>query len=137
MPTPPPRFGSTALVDDEYGTSMSPEERLVHTLDDPDSPKAMSVNRANKITKARINYALAELAHAQIPKVQQWLDRIAEDHPAKAVELTIELMKFSVPQLKALAMEINDPSGRPLQSYTLAELEALEREHTSKVVSDQ
>lgn len=137
MPTQPPRFGSTALVDDEYGTSMSPEERLEHTLAHPESPHAMPIKKADKITKARINYALAELAHAQIPKVQQWLDRIAEDHPAKAVELTIELMKFSVPQLKALAMEINDPSGRPLQSYTLAELEALEREHTSKVVSDQ
>jgi hypothetical protein len=136
MPSPP-KYGSTALVDEEYGLTMSPEQRLQHSLAQPESPHALPTKKMDKITKARINYALAELAHGLVPKVQGWLDTVAEDHPAKAIELTIELMKFSTPQLKALAMEVSDTSGRPMASYTLAELEALEREHSPRVVSEQ
>jgi hypothetical protein len=138
MSSNPPRFGSAALVDNEYGLEMSPEQRLKHSLAEPESPKAITPRKVDRITKSRIQYALAELAHGRIDKVQEWLDRVGEDHPARAIELTIELMKFSVPQLKAIAMEVNDTSGRPLSTYTLAELEALEREANSKhVVSDQ
>lgn len=122
-------FAHNALVTDD-GVNMTAEQRLQHSLAHPDAQNAMSVRAMNAITKARISYALGELAQLNIPSVQQWLERVAEVNPRQAVELYLQLLEFSVPKLKAVEVTNLGQPEKPLAEYTLAELQA-------RVVSNQ
>jgi len=57
-------------------------------------------------TQNQIRQAFHQLASQNIDAVQTWLHTTAQDSPAKAIELFIELAKFSLPQLKETAVTV-------------------------------
>lgn len=123
----PHEFARNALVVDDI--QLTTEERIRLGLDKPAHPRALSQGRIAKVTTNRIRYGLAQLIDMNIEKADGWLDEVAKDSPAKAVELLIELAQFSLPKLKAISVDVRD-SGGGVKNYSVAELEKL-------VVSEQ
>ena len=52
----------------------------------------------NKVT-AQVREAIAEFAEANVPKLQTWLDAVAEKDPARAAELLLRALEYHVPKL--------------------------------------
>ncbi len=57
--------------------------------------KTGTPNKVNADTK----YAVADLIAGNMPKLQIWLDKVAENDPAKAFDLLVKMMEFSIPKL--------------------------------------
>lgn len=129
----PQEFAHNAIANDD-GVAMTAEQRLELTLTNPSAQNALSLRSANAITKARISYALAELAQMNMMNAHNWLQRVAEVNPRQAFELYLQLLEFSTPKLKAVEVTQNDGGGKPMNEYTLAELQRIAAE---KVVSSQ
>lgn len=116
------------LLGDEYA-----QRSLDGTL--PAHIKPLSTTKIDAVSKSRIRRAFAELAQGNIEDVEAWLHAVANGttnpatgqqltmpSPARAIELFIELAKFTTPQVKAVSVEVND--GRSVKRMTVAELEA-------------
>lgn len=56
-----------------------------------------------------IKKAYTELLTNNIPKVQRWLDRVAADDPAKALDFLIKLSPFVVPKKTEGELTIENP----------------------------
>ena len=50
-------------------------------------------------TSSEFKEAVAELIDCNQSKLQIWLDKVAEDDPAKAFDLVIKMMEFVIPKL--------------------------------------
>lgn len=122
-------IGEYAVVDERAGISISTQQRLEMALSpDPATshhPLALTQGQAKKVTQNRIRNAMAELSHANIGKVNGWLDEVATKDPARAVELFLQLAEFTLPKLKAVAIDVKDNSGVSLKSMSVRDLEAL------------
>lgn len=129
-------FGVNALIglNDEF--QMSSEERIQHSLANPGLPKTLPVGRVNNITLARIRYALANMAYGLEDEVIAWIRKVAEDSPKAAVELYLELVQFSVPKIKAVAISQHTTSDKPARELSMAELQERLQGDTT-VVSEQ
>ena len=62
----------------------------------------------NRVT-ADVRQAFADLVHGNLDNVQLWLDRVAQDNPAKALELVLQLSRYVLPELKAVAVQVRPP----------------------------
>lgn len=88
----------------------------------------LTPRQANAITKARLNFALSQLAEQNIENVQNWLERVAAVAPAEAIRLYMELMEFSTPRMKAAQVNLNanadlgDKDARSLSGMSIDEL---------------
>lgn len=60
-------------------------------------------------TTSECKEAISELIAGNMPKLQTWLDKIAEDDPAKAFDLLIKMMEFSVPKLSRIESKDQKP----------------------------
>lgn len=116
----PAQFASNALASGEF--QLTTEDRLRLGVEQPDHPQALSQGRIKNATVARIRYAMSELAALNIDNVDRWLSEVGKDSPAKAVELFIEIMKFSAPQLKAVAVDVRSGDGS-VRTLSTADLE--------------
>jgi hypothetical protein len=116
-------FGRHALVEPMF--QMPTEERIGLTLSEPNHPRAMALPSVNKITTARIRQMVSQLSAEAYPEVLQWLRTVAHDSPAKAIELYIELLQFSIPKVKAVAVAVNDTSAGAPHKLSLADLQAI------------
>jgi hypothetical protein len=114
-------FARRTVVTD-HGDLLGTEERTALSLVQPKHPHAMSQALVKAVTQNKIRSSMAELAHGNIDNVNQWLGMVARDSPAKAVELFIELAKFSLPQMKETAVTVTQNNAS--RTYTIAELEA-------------
>jgi len=119
-------FAQHTLLTSDGG--LTTEERLELALRDPTAPGALTQAQAKNVTQNRIRSAMAELAHGNIENVHKWLGRVAEESPAKAVELFIELAQFNLPRLKAVAVDVRSTDGS-VKTLSVNELE--------KIVSEQ
>lgn len=68
-----------------------------------------------KADQARVRKALMYLAKGNVHRAQAWLDRVAQDDPGRAIDLWLKMLKFTVPELRAVAVEITDDRGEPAQ----------------------
>lgn len=128
-------FGKHALINED-GTGLTTEERLELALRDPTAPQALTQQAVRGITQNRIRSAMAELAHGQIAKVAGWIEEtatglknsdgayITRPDPAKAVELFLAAAEFSLPKLKAVAVDVRGNDGNT-KTYSLAELQSI------------
>lgn len=88
----------------------------------------LTPRQANAITKARLNFAISQLAEQNIENVHEWLQRVAAVAPAEAVRLYMELMEFSVPRMKAAQVNLNanadlgDKTARSLADMSIEDL---------------
>ncbi len=70
----------------------------------------------NRVT-ADIRAALRDLAERNADRVQEWLDRVAEDDPAEAIRLYLSLCRYVVPVLSAAAIADVTPK-RPIDALS-------------------
>jgi len=110
------------------------EERRALSLVQPDHPAALTTARLDRVSISRIRDALAQLAHGEINNVRAWIRLVAagdanrEPNPAKATELFFELMKFSVPQVKAAIVQNIGNPDTPLRELSMDELNKIVNE---------
>jgi hypothetical protein len=108
---------------------LTPDERLAMMLRGDTSPSALTPIEAGRITKERIRYAFSELAALNVDNVHRWLSDVAQQSPAKAIELFMELAQFSLPKLKAMQVDVTSSDGS-VRHLSYSELEA-------RVISEQ
>lgn len=112
---------------------------------DEDSPKRPKTGGRQKGTPnratAEVRQAFADLVQGNLDNVKVWLDRVARDNPAKAVELILQLSRYILPELKAMAIDVQT-EPRDVRRMTIAELERsiledMERERLPAPVEKQ
>ena len=126
-------FGRGA-IQTAAGVTMTSEQRLNLALVDPTHPLALKPQQVSGITKSRLRHMLADLVAMNMDNLNTWLAELAKEHPRAAIEMVIELAKFTTPQQKAVAVDVRDQGGN-LKSYSVAQLEAMLNEQS--VVSEQ
>lgn len=72
----------------------------------------------NKAT-AVVREAMMQLARGNVGKVQGWLEATAEKDPAKAAELFLRLVEFTVPKLSR--SELTGEDGAPIRTQAVAD----------------
>lgn len=127
------------------GIYVSPEERAARSLDGtlPAHIPPLSTAKIDQVSRARIRRAFAELAQGNIEDVQTWLHQVAEGveyvdengkkcrtspRPLDAIDAFIKLAEFTIPRVKAMAIDVSD--GKSVKRMSVAELQA-------SIVSDQ
>jgi hypothetical protein len=119
-------MSDTQLTDLLGAEFLEPTEvRVQKGLTSPGSPGGMQLGAINKITQARIRWALAELTGLQLDKVSGWFDQLAEQSPKAAIELLVELLKFTTPQQKQMTVESATPQGENMGALSLSQLQGL------------
>ena len=71
--------------------------------------------KPNKVT-AEVRAVIAEIAKANAPKVQGWLDSVAKDDAAKALHLYLQLLEYDIPKLAR--QEHTGEGGGPVYVYS-------------------
>lgn len=124
--------------------ALSPTDRVALGLDPPSEfipgPAALTpMEVAPPVTAANLRLALREGEKATAPKLRglvnellvgnlsnaDWaLKQLFSANPKAALELYLELAKFSLPQLKAVAVQVDDTSASP-RAMSFAELQKL------------
>jgi hypothetical protein len=116
-------FGTGALVSRD-GTQLSREERIKLGLEIPGDPRAFGLRKIDGITASRLRYALSELVALNIDNINVWIQQVAAQSPKAAIELMLELAQFSLPKLKAIAVQVDDRSANPRQ-MSVADLQKI------------
>ena len=65
----------------------------------------------NKVT-SEVRTAYKELVESNIGNLDNWLNEVAKENPAKAIELVIKLSDFFLPKMKQINHEISDPKDQ-------------------------
>lgn len=132
-------YARHALIRDD-GTGLTTDQRLELALREPNAPEAMKQGQVRVVTQNRIRSAMAELAHGNIENVHGWLQQVATGVPAtesspgtrpdpkSAVELFMQLAEYSLPKLKAVAIDVRSSDGS-VKQLSVSDLE--------KIVSEQ
>jgi hypothetical protein len=79
----------------------------------------------NRVTR-EVREALRDLADGNADRVQEWLDRVAEDDPAEAIRLYLGLCRYVVPVLSAAAVADITPKPAREELAALSDRELLE-----------
>jgi hypothetical protein len=75
----------------------------------------------NRVT-ADVRRAFADLAERNADHVHAWLNEVAEQSPAKAIELFLQIAEFCIPKIKASEIDIRSSAG-DVRHLSYAELE--------------
>ena len=63
----------------------------------------------NRVT-TEVREALSEIIADNVPRLQEWLDRVAKHNPKAALEIYVKLVEFVVPRLARHSLETsNEP----------------------------
>ena len=84
----------------------------------PGKPKG-AINK----TTADVRQAIAMLAEETAPKVQEWLQVVANDDPAKALDLWLKMIEYHIPKLART--EVTGKDGGPVRVFASDTDEAL------------
>lgn len=115
-------FGAGALVANRGATQLSTEDRIRLGLAEPGNPKAFGVRKIDGITAGRLRYAMSELIAMNIDNIDTWIKQVAAQSPKAAIELMLQLAEFSLPRLKAIAIQVDDRSANP-RAMSVADLQ--------------
>lgn len=117
-------YADDALLDglDNDGQAISSEQRMLQTLMNPALEGGTATVKMNKVNTARIRYALSQLTALNVANVQKWLEAAAEKNPAVAVSLFLQLLEYSTPKLKAVAVDVRSGDGS-VKTLSMAELQ--------------
>ena len=97
-------MGRTAhekMYDSEFLTRSEKSVRRVEEAGVIRTPVA-----TRKLANERLRVAICELTDANIESVQQWLDKVATEDPAKAIDFLLRMLEFSVPKLSRVEAQI-------------------------------
>lgn len=115
-PRPPGDYDDKPLVP---AAQYSPRD-LQSVLDAPLAPAA-----AGKADQARMRRAITLLVRGNLPRVQAWLDAVADDDPKGAIELFLKLSKFAIPELRSIEVDMNVSGSADPRKMSIAELEEM------------
>jgi len=65
----------------------------------PGDPRAGRPKGTPNRATADVRAAIAAFAEANVGKLQEWLDRIAKDEPARAADLFVRVLEYHIPKL--------------------------------------
>ena len=120
----PTKLDFLTLTQGEFDAPTSERvQRGLATPADKPSPGTMQLGAINKISQARIRWALAELTGLQLEKVSAWFDSLAAESPKAALETLIELLKFTTPQQKSVTVESAQTGGENFGAMSLRQLQ--------------
>lgn len=114
-------FGGRALV--QGGEVLSTQDRINLGLMDPTDTRALTQRQIKEVTANRLRAAMSEVIGENINQLNGWLLKVAEDSPKAAIELVIELAQFSLPKLKAVAVDVRSGDGS-VKTLSVSDLEA-------------
>lgn len=77
------------------------------------NPEGRPAGVPNKVT-TDVREVIRTFAETYAEKLPGWIDRIAEDDPAKAADLFLRALEYHVPKLGR--SELTGPGGRPLSA---------------------
>jgi len=97
------RTAHEKMVDDEF---MTDDEKSVRRIEEAGVIRSPITTR--KLANERLRVAICELTDANIINVQCWLDKVATDDPAKALDMILRMLEFSVPKLSRVEAHISD-----------------------------
>lgn len=108
-------------------------------LANPGTPTSMTLGVINKVSQARIRYAVAELTAMNLEKVSALVDKLGEDSPKAALDFLLELLKFTTPQQKSMTVENLPADQTNYGNLTLKQLQGLvfQQAGDGGVVSEQ
>lgn len=69
--------------------------------------KGRKVGSKNKATM-ELRQVIADIADRQAPKVEAWLEKVAEDDPGKALDLFLRMIEYHIPKLARTEMTGED-----------------------------
>ena len=127
-----PRKFSDSLtdLDDDAptGDDTSPiySAREVQSVIEAPLHDSKAVQRADQ---ARVRKALMLLAKGNVHRAQAWLDRVAQEDPGRAIDLWLKMLKFTVPELRAVAVDLHATVDAPPTKLSIADLEEFLRGH--------
>lgn len=91
------------------------------------NPKGKARGTLNKAT-TEFKEVLNNLLKDSSDKFQGWIDKIAEDDPAKALDLLSKLAEYVYPKLARTEQQILDKEGKPADaSWTVNVIDARAR----------
>lgn len=97
------------------------------------------INRAGrppgKAKQSDIKQAYQNLIEDNLPKVENWLNNVAKDNPAKALEFVLKLSEFVIPRMKATE-PINDFNSEAIIELTPTERDTRITELKRKLIND-
>ena len=78
----------------------------------------------DRITAPRIRGMVNELLAGNVANADQALKQLFVANPKVALEMYLELAEFTLPKLKAVAVQVDDTSGGNPRALTFAQLQA-------------
>lgn len=97
----------------------------------PNAGKGRKKGAVNKSTRD-VRLAIAQIARKNVTKINDWLDRIALEDPAKALHLYLRMIEFHIPKLSSIELTPEDkPNSRVIDSSLLT---AEEREQLRQII---
>ncbi len=102
-------------------------------------PDALSEQQLQRVSTGRVRYALSQLAQNNVEAVQGWLDAIVvTDGPAKALELYLKLLEYSVPKLTRTEVKVeSDGNDTPLDRLDYSDLQDMVRNGVQELVKQE
>jgi hypothetical protein len=104
-------------------TEVRVQKALTHAQ--PAGTGGMQLGAINRITRARLQWAVAELAGMGIDEAMVWLRDLAKDSPAAALDRLIEIIKFTSPQQKSMTVENVPTDSTNYGNLTVKQLQGL------------
>lgn len=102
---------------------LNPEEKAIRRINE--SGVIRTPLQSRKLANERLRTAIAELTEANINEVQMWLDVVAFDDPAKALDLLLRMLEFSVPKLSRVEANITREDSAGIQDLTIGDLQRI------------
>ena len=81
------------------------------------------LGEGERASAPKIRSMVNELLAGNIDNANYWLQQVGAANPKVAVELFIELAQFSLPKLKAVAVQVNDSSASDARTLTFEQLQ--------------
>lgn len=89
------------LYDSEF---LTPDEKAVRRINE--AGELRTPYQTRKLANERLRVAICELTDANIESVQTWLNKVAIEDPAKAIDFLLRMLEFSVPKLSRVEAQI-------------------------------
>lgn len=74
------------------------------------NPHGRPKGSGNKSTEL-VRKAVADLLDGYAPRMHEWLDQVAADNPAKALDVIVGLLEYSLPKLQRTEVQNLDENG--------------------------
>lgn len=85
---------------------MLPERHRGPVLVVPASVREMQTKYQKMHTQNELRRQMLRLVDGNVDNVHEWLQQVAKDSPAAAIDRFIELLKFGLPQLKEATLNV-------------------------------